>query len=310
MIIKNINLRNKINLLLVLTPLFLFCQQESYYSLYQYNMNVINPAFAGTQEGGLITILDRNQWAGLEGSPRTLSLTYSRPMGNNVGLGVSIVSDKVFIEQQTFAYIDFSYQLQVEEKTILFLGLKAGGNFYNADPSDLISYSSLPDPSQISLSSFNPNIGVGLYATRDNHWFSFSIPRLFNARRSDDLAVTAKDRVHTYIGGGSEFFINEDFSVKPSLMLRKVKGLPLSADITSFVSYQSKYDLGFSIRTKAAFSIMMFLPQIYEGFDLGYAYEAPTAKRLSVTGNKTHEILLRINLGERKKSKSEPKSAQ
>jgi len=70
MIIKNINLRNKISLLLVLTPLFLFCQQESYYSFYQYNMNVINPAFAGAQEGDLIIILDRNQWNGqYNGSP-------------------------------------------------------------------------------------------------------------------------------------------------------------------------------------------------------------------------------------------------
>ena len=291
-----------------LFTLTLFSQQESYYTLYQYNMNVINPAFAGTQ-GEMVTILDRNQWTGLEGAPRTLALSYSRPMKNNVGLGVSIVSDKLFIEKQTFAYIDFSYQLQVEEKTTMYLGLKAGGNFYSADPSSLTTYSDIPDPSQISISSFNPNIGVGLYATRDNHWFSFSIPRLFNSKRKDDLAVTAKDRVHTYIGGGSEFSINEDFSVKPSLMFRKVKGLPLSTDITNFVSYQNKYDLGLSIRTKAAFSVMLFLTEIYQGFDLGYAYESPTADRLTEIGKKTHEIVLRIKLGARPDSKSGPKSA-
>ena len=51
---------------------------------------------------------------------------------NNVGLGLSVVSDKVFIEQQTFAYVDFSYKLDMES-TQLYLGLKAGGNFYNAE---------------------------------------------------------------------------------------------------------------------------------------------------------------------------------
>ena len=192
----------------------------------------------------------------------------------------------------------------------MFLGLKAGGSFYRADAMDLNRYSDIPDPSQSALSSFNPNIGIGAYATRDNHWVSISIPRLFNTKRSDDLAVTAKDRPHVYVGGGSEFPINEDFSVKPSLMFRKVKGLPLSTDITSFVSYQNKYDLGFSIRTKAAFSVMMFLPQIYEGFDLGYAYESPTSSRLSETGNKAHEIILRIKLGSRPDSKSGPQSTQ
>ena len=69
--------------LVLLLPILVFSQQESYYSLYRYNMNVINPAFAGSQEGDLITILDRNQWVGLEGAPRTLALSYSRPMKNN-----------------------------------------------------------------------------------------------------------------------------------------------------------------------------------------------------------------------------------
>ena len=60
----------------------------------------------------------------------------------------------------------------------------------------------------------------------------------------------------------------------------------------------------------AAFSVMMFLPQIYEGFDLGYAYESPTSSRLSETGNKAHEIILRIKLGSRPDSKSGPQSTQ
>ena len=74
---------------------FIWSQQESYYSLYQYNMNVVNPAFAGTQDGDLATLIDRNQWLGVEGAPRTLALSYSIPRDKNIGIGVSIVSDKV-----------------------------------------------------------------------------------------------------------------------------------------------------------------------------------------------------------------------
>ena len=139
---------------------FIWSQQESYYSLYQYNMNVVNPAFAGAQDGDIATLIDRNQGVGVEGAPRTLALSYSTPRDKNIGLGVSIVSDKVFIEQQTFAYVDFSYKLQVEEKTTVFLGLKVGGNFYKSDALGLKPYSDTPDPNQISISSFNPNIGI------------------------------------------------------------------------------------------------------------------------------------------------------
>jgi type IX secretion system PorP/SprF family membrane protein len=288
---------------------FIWSQQESYYSLYQYNMNVVNPAFAGTQDGDLATLIDRNQWLGVEGAPRTLALSYSIPRDKNIGIGVSIVSDKVFIEQQTFAYLDVSYKLQVEEKTTVFLGLKVGGNFYKSDALVLKPYSDTPDPNQISISSFNPNIGIGIYAKRDNHWFSFSIPRLLNNKRSDDLAVTAKDRIHVYIAGGSEFPLFKYFTVKPSLMLRKVKGLPLSADITNFVSYQNKYDLGISFRTKAALSIMSVI-NVYDGFNIGYAYEVPTANRLSEMRVKTHEIMLMFNIDSIKKSKSVSESTE
>ena len=45
-------------LIALLLPLLIFGQQESYYSLYRYNMNVINPAFDMTPPeliSGIIT---------------------------------------------------------------------------------------------------------------------------------------------------------------------------------------------------------------------------------------------------------------
>ena len=143
-------------------PLLVLSQQESYYSFYRYNMNVINPAFAGAEADNLFSFTSRTQWAAVDEAPRTLAFSYSSARENNVGLGLSVVSDKVFVEQQTFAYIDFSYRLQMGSDAQLFLGLKGGGNFYNADPTLLTLYSP-SDPSQISTSKFSPNIGAGAY---------------------------------------------------------------------------------------------------------------------------------------------------
>ena len=115
--------------LLLLLPFLSVGQQESYYSLYQYNMNVINPAYAGAETGNLFSFTSRNQWASVNEAPSTLAFAYSSARENNVGLGISLVSDKVFVEQQTFAYIDFSYKLQMGDEASLYLGLKGGGNF-------------------------------------------------------------------------------------------------------------------------------------------------------------------------------------
>ena len=284
-------------------PILIFSQQESYYSLYRYNMNVINPAFAGAEAANMFSFTSRSQWASMENTPKTTAFSYSSARENNVGLGISVVSDKVFVEQQTFAYVDFSYKLDMGESQ-LYLGLKGGGNFYRADPVGLTTYLGL-DPSQETLSSFNPNVGAGAYYKASSFWFSFSIPRLFNIQRDrDNLAITSKDRVHSYLGGGVDFGVGNDFYLKPSVMLRKVKGLPASADLTAMVSWQNRFDVGMSVRTNNSMALMSIIS--IGMFDLGYAYETPTDNGLSQLNLKTHELVLRIALGGDQKTKSGP----
>ena len=281
---------------LALVPLISFSQQESYYTLYRYNMNVINPAYAGALGKNVFAFTSRRQWSSMQDAPSTLAFSYSSERANNVGLGLSVVSDKVFIEQQTFAYADFSYKLDMES-TQLYLGLKAGGNFYSADPRVLSTYSTSSDPAQQQLSRFNPNVGAGAYLRGELFWASFSIPRLFNVKReSDNLAVTAKDRVHSYLGGGADFAIGSGLLLKPSVLFRKVKGLPVTTDITTMLSWQNQFDLGVSYRTSSAFALLAVVS--LGGFDIGYAYETPTVSSLSQLNLKTHEIVLRINLGQ------------
>ena len=287
----------KIVYLLIFSPVFILAQQESYYSLYQYNMQVINPAYAGAEAPTLFSLLNRNQWSTVENAPKTTAFTFSSARENNVGLGISVVSDKVFVEQQTFAYLDFSYHLQLDDATHLYLGIKGGGNFYNADATGLRSYGLELDPAQKVLSRFNPNVGAGMYLEKENYWLSFSIPRLFNVERDDDLAITAKDRVHTYLGAGGRLVLNEIFSLKPSVMFRKVKGLPMSVDFTGFINIKDRIDFGTSYRTNASMAVMLFL-KAFKGFELGYSFETPSAQLLAGMGLKTHELVLRLKLGE------------
>ena len=281
---------------LAFLPLITFSQQESYYTLYRFNMNVINPAYAGALGKNVFAFTSRRQWSSMQDAPSTLAFSYSSERANNVGLGLSVVSDKVFIEQQTFAYADFSYKLDMES-TQLYLGLKAGGNFYSADPRVLSTYSTSSDPAQQQLSRFNPNVGAGAYLRGELFWASFSIPRLFNVKReSDNLAVTAKDRVHSYLGGGADFAVGSGLLLKPSVLFRKVKGLPVTTDITTMLSWQNQFDLGVSYRTSSAFALLAVVS--LGGFDIGYAYDTPTVSSLSQLNLKTHEIVLRINLGQ------------
>ena len=113
----------KLIYLVFLFSFVIYSQQESYYSLYNYNMQVINPAYTGAEADLLFSFLNRSQWESLDDSPKTMAFSFSSKRKKNVGLGLSVVSDKVFVERQTFAYVDFSYLLDMG-KTRIFLGLK------------------------------------------------------------------------------------------------------------------------------------------------------------------------------------------
>ena len=105
---------NKLIWFVFMFSLVSYSQQESYYSLYKYNMQVINPAFAGVESDLSFSFLNRSQWESLDDSPKTMAFSFSSKRKNNVGLGISVVSDKVFVEKQTFAYLDFSYLLDLD----------------------------------------------------------------------------------------------------------------------------------------------------------------------------------------------------
>ena len=41
-------------------------------------------------------------------------------------------------------------------------------------------------------------------------------------------------------------------------MVRKVKGLPTTADITAMASWQNQFDLGISLRTNSSIALLSF----------------------------------------------------
>lgn len=94
--------------LLSIIPYWLIAQQDAYLSNYQYQMSLINPAYVGSEGQHTFVLTSRNQWAQIEDSPKTVAFTYSTEHDKNVGLGLSVVSDQIFVEKQTQINIDFS----------------------------------------------------------------------------------------------------------------------------------------------------------------------------------------------------------
>ena len=105
-----------------------------------------------------------------------------------------------------------------------------------------------------------------------------------------------KNRVHTYLGAGAVFGTGENFQLKPSFMIRKIKGIPTNTDLTGILRWQNTFDVGISFRSNSAISLLSVIS--LGKFDIGYAYETPTDGGLSQLNLKTNELVFRIKLGE------------
>ena len=293
----------KIMVLCLALMAMLFCtekisaQQDPLYVQYIDNLLVINPGFAGSKADGKMLLVSRNQWVSVEGAPKTYSLSYSTPMKNkNIGLGFSMMNDKIGPQQQTGVYFDYSYFLKVSEKYRMGLGLKGGVSFYRSALSELDPIN--PDPifSKDIYKNFLPNLGVGMYMFSENTYFGISIPKLIENKITRDDYETGyvqKEKIHFYYVMGGQFKLAEDFDMKTSSMMRLAKGAPLSVDITALAGFKELVWVGAMVRFTAAYGFIAQF-QVTNRMVIGYSYELPV-QQISNFSNGTHEIMFGYN---------------
>jgi type IX secretion system PorP/SprF family membrane protein len=101
-------------------------QQDPHYTQYMYNLSVINPAYAGSKENLSMGLLYRKQWVEIQDAPTTGTFFAHSPVGKNVGIGLSAISDKIGPVEENNVYGDFSYTLNLGGEHRLAFGLKAG----------------------------------------------------------------------------------------------------------------------------------------------------------------------------------------
>ena len=274
-----------------------WAQQETIITQFTEQMNIINPAYAGVDNETVISSSIRSQWTGIDEAPEMQLVNFSTGLGKNVGIGLSMVREKTFIEKQNFVTVDFSYKLKVSDNTDLYFGIKAGGNFYDVNVNGLETYNLISDPSLVNINQFLPNIGTGVYLKRDKWYVSLSVPRMLNterARNDNGIATVATDRPHFYASTGYDFTLNSKGTLflQPALLMRYVNGAPVSIDINAMLSFNNKFKLGGTYRTDQAYAAIMNV-EVSNHFILGFAFEKSTRSELARTRN-TNEILLKF----------------
>jgi type IX secretion system PorP/SprF family membrane protein len=287
-------------------------QQLPQFSQYIFNGLHINPGYAGYKNEGYVQTTYRSQWVNFPGAPRTMSLTADLSANEGrMGFGVSYVRDRIGLTESNLAMLTYAYRINTSDRGRLSLGISGGISEYAFDPSDIITVN--PDDPTLPVSRIAataPNMNTGVFYHTDRFYAGFSAYNLIGRRPllREDIAVAFHD-FHYYLTFGGMVDLSDNVQLKPSVLVKHVKGSPTSYDLNAMFLFMDRVWLGGSYRS----NVRVFEDQLQEnlskrnavalvmeyfitpGIRLGYAYDY-NLNALNSYRNESHEISLGVYL--------------
>jgi type IX secretion system PorP/SprF family membrane protein len=279
------------NPVLVLATLLFFAvspvkaQYDAMFTQYMFNEMFINPAYTGSREAMSATLLHRQQWVSFPGRPVTTSFSLHGPlMENKMGVGLSVLTEKVGALTRNLVYGSYAYRLKVHEGGTLAMGLMAGmenqvNRFSTLRLSDDAGAPS--DPQFFATPNLlAPNFGMGIYYNTKTLYAGLSVPRLLdneiylNPVGSREIKVVRLDpgRFTYYLTVGNVFKLTDDLKLRTTGMLKAVKDVPAQLDLTVSALINEMIWAGLAYRTNSSLAALIGL-QANKQLLVTYSYD-------------------------------------
>ncbi|MCZ8145158.1 type IX secretion system membrane protein PorP/SprF [Flavobacterium sp.] len=284
-------------------------QQDPHYTQYMYNMSVINPAYAGSKENMSGGLLYRKQWVEIEDAPTTGTFFLHSPVGKNVGLGISAITDKIGPVEENNIYTDFSYTLNLGGESRLAFGLKAGATFHKVGLFSEV-FNNVPDPNDPAFrentNSTYLNLGTGLFYYTNKFYVALSVPNMLKSKHLDfNGRQFGTETQHYFLTGGYVFDLSPTVKFKPFALVKTAFQAPVSFDVSTNFLFNDKFEIGATYRREDSFGAMVNYA-ITPNLRIGYAYDHIVSD-LKVTTPSSHEVILLFDLNFPKKVSQSPR---
>jgi len=296
-------------------------QQKPQYTQYFQNMALINPAVTGIYSPITIKTGVRNQWSGLENAPKTSHLSIGTILmerrkrqayfsanetewrsekeeylasPSHHGVGLLIVNDRTGPLNRTTLNTTYAYHLALHQKGNLALGMGVGINLINLNTS-MLRFKSEGDAvigNSGSLQKTFPDLNLGIYYYTASFYLGAAAQQVLPQKLSfAEASKQHEESVHYFIHSGYKFWISEEFSASPSLMLKYIPHLSPSCDANLKIAYRNDFWTGVSLK-KDEYALMIGF-SLFKKFSLGYAYEYASSDFQPTTSG-SQEIILGI----------------
>ena len=280
-----------------------FAQQNAPYSQYIFNELIINPAYAGTKQLINLNGTYLSQWTGFSGAPSTQTVSVDGPIGQNMGLGLHFINDRIGAQSQQGLFGSYAYILRFNDQWRLSMGLAVGVSNFALDGSKIV-VDNVEDPAipTTKVNSVLFDSKAGLFCYSDRFYAGFSVTDLLaDVIKSKDLFI-AKQIRHYYLTSGYVFDAGKSLKIKPSFLFREDFSAPSNVDINLFFLIKERFWLGASVRFGANIfknsdlesalrhrDAMIFMTEwnITRSLRIGYAYTLSISALKDYSG---HEI--------------------
>ena len=269
------------------------------YTQAQLNPQLINPGAIGSTMQHQILLNYRNKWAGIDGAPKTITLSYNGAVGNRLGIGVNVVSDRYGVLETTKGAFGLSYTIKSETNQVGFgfsaEYIKHGLSGYgNADPLDPLFAAGLA-----GAEYFDASFGVyGIFM--DKLTYGLSLPSLVSSRISDTDVTLPEREVGFILQLGYKLDVQTDITMTPNIIVKKLANVPTHVDLNlNFGFLQDKLIGGVSYTLGADKRLGFLIGTKIEKLNFYYSYNT-SSNLIQDYNNGSHELTLGVNFGGKK----------
>ena len=284
-------------LLLIASVSTVFGQSDANYTQFMHNKLAINPAYAGSKEVMSFTALYRNQWAGIEGAPKTYTLNAHTPFfGERCGAGLSIVGDRHGFYETINIGLDYAYRMKMGNSSTLSLGLSGQMEYGKVDFTMIDP--AHQDDEDIPMSNevrLNPNFGLGAYYSHPKFYLGLSVPNLMKTTLYADDSTVDIGKVRTYhFMAGYITRLSNAIQFKPAMLISYNPSAPIEVDLNASFLILDQVWIGASYRMGDSVDAM-FQYQFSKQLRAGVAVDITTSE-LSQYSPGGFEVMLEYNL--------------
>jgi len=277
-------------MLLFIVVLFLLSQQliaqsDNLYSFYQYNANIVNPAYAGSHESLDVGIM--YNWSTVhlfdfdspEGAPRFFLVNAHSPIGENFGIGISYENAKLGPVTENDFNVNLSYKTSLSNNAIVSFGINAGLSNLNFDLINTGLINNDDDPLFYEdVDEKIKNFGTGIYYHTDRFYSGLAYSYYYgNGIFINNVGeIRGGSASFSIVNGfaGYVFDLSDKVKLKPSIMtfynsINKEAWFYVSGN----VYFLDSFELGLHYNFSKAVAFSINSPTIAKTFKLGLSVD-------------------------------------